>query len=610
MLVAPQCGRGFSRCPWPAGRSPFLALLLVVASCSGHLPNTALRRHDANSYYRVNDSTPLVALMRERHIAPPDEASTTPLLEQLQAELAKSDRSGRYNGVTYELTRGNGLGSGWIVQTPDAWGRRAADLKFYPLDCKDCEKDVLLPSCSSNADCGGGTCGTIWPAPGGTTRRKVCFGHSDALLVGLYDLIAGARSSVDINLLQPAPDARFLAALRAAFGALARSGRPVSIRILLGQFPTGLVDTNDFLAKVSAEVKDVAGAHIRISVAAMQSCSSFEDCDSFSWNHSKIVSVDGREALVGGHNLWSQDYLIGDPVSDLSMRISGPAAASASRFTDTLWAYVCSNLKQTKAISLSNLATDQSLPENACPPSPAAKAVTATGGVPIMAIGRLASGITKDFANHSDLARDLMLGTARHTIRIAQQDLGFNFGRSDTLFPESNLERLVTFLMRDGGDIYIVLSNDGAYSSSGTSYSNGVPLMTFARHLREMVQGRFEAKDPQSRYAIRTGPDPANALLCEHVHLAPFRFGPDSKWPDHATFATHAKLWMIDDRAFYIGSDNMYPVNLQEFGYIVDDTKAAGELRDAYWNPLWQWSQAAAVSGPRVKKCIFREIIN
>jgi len=97
--------------------------------------------------------------------------------------------------------------------------------------------------------------------------------------------------------------------------------------------------------------------------------------------------------------------------------------------------------------------------------------------------------------------------------------------------------------------------------------------------------------------------------LCEHVHLAPFRFGPDDKWPDGKPFATHAKLWMIDDRAFYIGSDNMYPVNLQEFGYIVDDKKAAGELLEAYWNPLWQWSEKAAVSGPGVANCIFREII-
>jgi phosphatidylserine/phosphatidylglycerophosphate/cardiolipin synthase-like enzyme len=391
---------------------------------------------------------------------------------------------------------------------------------------------------------------------------------------------------------------------------LARSGRQVSVRILIGQFPPDNVDSKAFLEKVSAEARGVLNARLSISVAAMRSCTSFDDCDSFSWNHSKIISVDGREALVGGHNMWAPDYLVDDPVHDLSMRVSGPAAASASAFADTLWQYVCSNLNQDKAISLSSLATDQSSAAGACPLSSVkASATPAKGGVPIMAVGRLAAGITKDFANQSELARDLMFGAARHTIRIAQQDIGFTFARADKLFPESDLERLVAFLMRGEGDVYIVLSNDDSVGNSGFSYWNGLTLQDLARHLRQMVQSRFEARDPKSRYEVRKGPDPVNALLCEHVHLAPFRFGPDQKWPDGKTFATHMKLWMIDDRAFYIGSDNMYPVNLQEYGYIVDDKKAAGELLDSYWKPLWQWSEHAAVSGPGVENCIFREII-
>jgi len=47
--------------------------------------------------------------------------------------------------------------------------------------------------------------------------------------------------------LAAAPDTRFLGTLRAAFGALARSGRQVSVRILIGQYPPGTVDTRDFL---------------------------------------------------------------------------------------------------------------------------------------------------------------------------------------------------------------------------------------------------------------------------------------------------------------------------------------------------------------------------
>lgn len=77
-----------------------------------------------------------------------------------------------------------------------------------------------------------------------------------------------------------------------------------------------------------------------------------------------------------------------------------------------------------------------------------------------------------------------------------------------------------------------------------------------------------------------------NAMLCDHVHLGSFRFGPDATWPHGVVIANHAKLWMVDDRVFTVGSDNIYPVNLQEFGYIVDDRKAAAELLDAYSNPL------------------------
>jgi hypothetical protein len=226
----------------------------------------------------------------------------------------------------------------------------------------------------------------------------------------------------------------------------------------------------------------------------------------------------------------------------------------------------------------------------------------------MLAVGRLGAGITNDFANQGDVARDLMLASARDEIRIVQQDLGFALGRADVLFPDSTIDRLVDFLRQGRGDIYLVLSNQGAKGKSGMTYSNDVSLQQLARHLRREVQRRFEARDPLSRWEIRRGPDPVNAMLCEHVHLAPYRFGPDASWPGGAPIANHAKFWMVDGRTFYIGSDNMYPVNLQEYGYIVDDAQAAREIGDAYWTPLWQWSSKAAVSGPGVDNCIFREV--
>ncbi len=542
-------------------RARALCLLLVAAlgSCSGVLPNSAVSRHMANRYRgAVNNATPIAQVIRERGLHVPDMQSDVPPLEQLQGALTRSDKHGVFAGVTYDLSRGNSLPRGWVVQTPDIWGRPANEL-----------------------------------SPG----------QSDWLVMRIHDLIASARERVDITLLSPPPDGRFLVGLQEALVTLAQKGRPITVRILIGQYPTAEVDTAAFLKNLTAPLDQVPDSRLAISVAAMRSCEVNEDCDSYSWNHAKIVTVDGVDALVGGHNMWSQDYLVGDPIHDLSMRVHGPAAASAARYADRLWAFVCANLERKPSISV---ASTSGTP---CLPPPPLSAARPTGGVPILAVARMGAGITKDFANQSELARDLMLGAAQSEIRIVQQDLGFALGRSDTLFPDSTIDRLVDFLFHRDGDIYIVLSNLGAVGKSGSTYSNDVSLETLAHHLREEVERRFERRDPNWRYQIRTGPDPVNALLCERLHLAPFRFGPDSRWPDGEPFGTHAKFWMVDDRVFYIGSDNMYPVNLQEFGYIVDDRQAAQELIDAYWAPLWQWSSRAAVSGHGVKHCIFREII-
>lgn len=598
-------------------RLGLLCLILSVGAC-GAVPNSAIPDNLAERFYGTREAaTPLAALIHDYDLKSPDLASPMPL-EQLRRELAKSDPNGRQLGITFELTTGNRLDTDWVVQTPDRWGRSSADLTFYPLKCPDgkCEKDVSLPSCSSDADCGGGVCGTIWPATGtlGAPRRKVCLGHSDSMVDRLHKLVAGARRSVDITLLQPVADTRFLAALRRGLADLAREGRPVEVRVLVGQYPPTGVDVPVFLHELIAEAKDVPNGRLTVHVAAMRSCTVLETCDSFSWNHAKIVSIDGRAALVGGHNLWSLDYLTDNPVHDLSMIVRGPAANSASRFADRLWRFVCDNAgKQDASVRMVSFISGQSAPSDSCPLpiAPQASNVPAQGSVPILAVGRLASGVSQYFGNYSELARDLMFGAARKTIRVVQQDLGFRMGRSDTLYPESTFERWADFLQAGDGEIYIVLSNPGSLSNSGFPYDNDVPLTALARRLRDVVAKRFETLTARGLVdrSPRKGPDPVNALLCSRVHIAPFRFGPDASWPGGKQIANHSKLWMVDDRIFYIGSDNMYPVNLQEFGYIVDDKRAAQQLIDSYWTPLWQWSQRAAVSGEGAKTCIFRELI-
>jgi hypothetical protein len=99
---------------------------------------------------------------------------------------------------------------------------------------------------------------------------------------------------------------------------------------------------------------------------------------------------------------------------------------------------------------------------------------------------------------------------------------------------------------------------------------------------------------------------PLVELMCRHLHLAPLRFGTDETWPSKRAIAVHTKFWMVDDRVFYIGSENLYPANLQELDYVVEDFSAATQVRTDLWDRAWDWSQNAAISGSEARACVFR----
>src|SRR5262249_21219707 len=149
----------------------------------------------------------------------------------------------------------------------------------------------------------------------------------------------------------PAPDYRFLAALRNGITTLARSHRTVTIRVLVGQYPPAGVDAKAFLGELVRDARNVHGAHLAVYAAAMRSCTGSPACGTFSWHHAKIVGIDGMTAMVGGHNMWTQDYLLDQPVNDISMTIHGGAAHDADVFADALWHFVCTAPAGTATVS-------------------------------------------------------------------------------------------------------------------------------------------------------------------------------------------------------------------------------------------------------------------
>ena len=62
--------------------------------------------------------------------------------------------------------------------------------------------------------------------------------------------------------------------------------------------------------------------------------------EGLTWNHAKIIAVDGKHLLTGGHNLWDAHYLKNDPVRDISTQLEGPVAVDGHKFLDEQWKYV------------------------------------------------------------------------------------------------------------------------------------------------------------------------------------------------------------------------------------------------------------------------------
>jgi hypothetical protein len=502
-------------------------------------------------------------------------------------------------GRTWNVTHDNRFEGNWVLQTPvqPMWGQSIAGLSVPEACTKNCDPDFNLARCATQADCtGGGTCAPVLStvkAPGGAAQ-KLCVGHSDALVDEMYALITSGTKIVDVTSLQP-PDGRFEASIRNALTYLSAKPNPPQVRLIFGAFPVqGVVNTTTVLKSLTRDIPK--SSPINVSVGAYRSSNL-----PASWNHSKIIAVDGNAAIVGGHNLWTQHYLQKNPVHDLSMRVRGSAAADAQRFANILWKYTCENMTwvtwTTWSVWINQL--DHGSITSSCPKQFDLPASEGPSSGTVITVGRLGSGIQDD-GNQADAARLALMRSAKRTLRMSLQDIGPvkapYLGIPLGSWPDAEIGEIAAALAR-GVDVYVVLSNlnsiAGGLTATQAPYSNGWTLEDVGAHVRGYMESH--AGFPQ-------GPE-LTALLCAKLHLAPFRYGSDATFPDGVTFPNHAKTISVDEQAFYIGSQNVYPAGLQELGFIVDDSRATADYLTRYWANVWAQSSPRAISGAGAMSC-------
>jgi len=434
-----------------------------------------------------------------------------------------------------------------LLQTPDLWGHDPAD-----------ESDRLA------------TGGSSAPLPAGSRR----------LLAVIEEVIAAAERLVDIASLEPFASGEYAAAIRRGLVRAARPGHPLTVRILYGRHRFVSQTDADFESAIRDLAVDLpADGGVRLHAARMETSN---DQRRPSWNHAKIVAVDGREAIVGGHNLWHADYLERAPVHDLSARVSGAAAVEAHAFLDRLWEWVGRQVAApSEGGSVYAVRFAGGVVEPAGPPPPIPFRAASAGAVPVLAVGRLGTGVMADprAANVGAAVAALAFRQARSSIRISQMDFGFhwdgvNFWSADVV---AALADVLTDPAR-AVEVQLVLSEPGAKTAAGAPYSFGTTLADIVAEMRRAIGSRS---------------------MTGTMRLAPLRFSAHGdRWSHDGVelkIINHAKFWMVDDRAFHVGSDNLYPHNLQEFGYVIESADVAREALMAYWEPLWRFSNRAAI---------------
>lgn len=486
--------------------------------------------------------------------------------------------------------KGAVLAQDWLLQTPNVWGKFVSEIPMAELrnPGPGVNPDFRLPICSETGDTS--VCRTIKAtvARPGEQPQQLSVGHSTHFVDHFYEEIIKAEEFAFISALGPAPDENFRAALANAVTFLAHTGRNVEVLVYLG-YALPLEPYKEAKAlydDLTRRSNDLPGSRVRVTVMVSGG--------PLSWNHSKVLVVDAKAAITGGHNYYHHRYLQKDPVSDISMKFTGKMAEYCFHFYRESWnrslqytaRAVVGNrgpLAEAEAATagMEIAELDFQLPKDMAPATDHESGLVA----PALAVGRLSGAWDTEPSERAIL---YLLENATESIKISQQSISWGWDRI-LFWPEKYLNAIASFIITRKKPVYIVQSNTNAKDG----YSSTCSIQQVYEKLMLVAKARPGAPDEKQ----------LRQLFHDHLHIGAIRFGENKAWADKTGFGSHAKFLMVDDELLYIGSHNMYPtgplngkmVGLHEFGIILESREAAKAVLSQYWNQLWKYTYYADI---------------
>jgi len=423
--------------------------------------------------------------------------------------------------------------------------------------------------------------------------------HSDAFPERMAEIISRGREFVDFSSLGP-PDGKFLEKIAGAIKSLHDSGNAVTVRVLTGNIVGMPTDNAALLKALAADLP--SETNIKLWIGSWRK--------GLSWNHSKIIAIDGKYLFTGGHNVWDPHYLKWNPVRDVSMEAEGQVAQDGHVFINRMWKFIITRDTEMKSrfgifgfkphLPMSKCgivkfpqAIDDYPPmyEYSSEPLPLPDAFD-QGDLAIISCGRYGElHHNEDTANPSDSAITAMLACAQKSIKMCLQDLGplalplptGPMAIPGGVWPQDYLRAVGSAIYERGVDVHIVVSFPNSIpadlSMTDANYGNGWTCEDVASEVVKSIRANYPDCDEER----------LSGLVGINLKVAYMRSnaGP-CDWSDKVGLAgNHAKFFIVDDICYYVGSQNLYIANLAEWGLIIDNAEQTQKVMDEYWNLLW-----------------------
>lgn len=291
----------------------------------------------------------------------------------------------------------------------------------------------------------------------------------------------------DVMSLGP-PDGLFLEEMKGALSIIAdrslQSLKPIVVRLMFGNIVGMPVNCTAVIKALTADIPPNSNLHLWVGAWRK----------GVSWNHAKIIAVDGRYLHTGGHNLWDAHYLKNDPVHDLSLELEGRVAHDGHVYANDQWRYIeiiqttccgemINHLPDGMPVLMPSRVTVSEYPIGKAMTFPpmyskdlVARYDKPEGSIPIISMGRY--GTVIPFKRPSDDAFLAMFDSAKTIIRLALQDLGpvcvpgTKITLPGCVWPKAYMSALGRAIWEKGVSVEIALSNPGSVSTATTRVVN------------------------------------------------------------------------------------------------------------------------------------------